>query len=125
MIMIAQVVSSTPVSASANGGTSVTSPSILHIAPLTYQDVLQVLHERRAAIQRGLDVVRASGDIINVPLDAIFLCELLGLTVNLQSGEIDAIADDQIVPPPELRRRIALLTQPPIVDGCATQIQSL
>jgi ABC-type amino acid transport substrate-binding protein len=123
MTMIVQVVSSTPLFPDAPEGTPAAVPTLLDVAPLTYEAVLQILNEWRQAIQREIDAVRADGDIINVPLDAIFLCELLGLTVNLQSGEIDAIAGDRVVAPAELRRRIALLTQPPIVDGVATCVQ--
>lgn len=76
--------------------------------PLTIQDVYGLLNEHRAAVHEALQELRVSGAAVNVPFDAVFLCELAGLVVDLQSGAILGVAEGRApAPVPGLRRRLA------------------
>ena len=65
-------------------------------ALFTVSDLLPILQELRAAVHQDLQELRASGVPVAVPFDAIFVCELLGLVVDVASGEITGWADERV-----------------------------
>lgn len=76
--------------------------------PLTIHHVFTLLNAHRAAVHEALQELRASGAPVNVPFDAVFLCELAGLVVDLQTGAITGLAEGRApAPVAALRRRLA------------------
>ena len=79
-------------------------------APLfTVSDLLPILQELRAAVHQDLQELRASGAPVAVPFDAVFVCELLGLVLDVASGEITGWADERV----RLREPKALASRVP------------
>jgi hypothetical protein len=76
------------------------------LPPLTIHDVYRMLLDHRAAVHEALQELRASGTAVNVPFDAVFLCELAGLVVDLETGQVTGMAEDRVAPTAELRARL-------------------
>ena len=62
----------------------------------TVSDLLPILQELRAAVHQDLQELRATGVPVSVPFDAVFVCELLGLVLDLASGQITGWADERV-----------------------------
>ena len=77
------------------------------VEALTIQEVYTFFLEHRAAVHASLAELRAAGAAVNVPYDAVFLCELAGLVVDLETGLVDGLADGLVAPIPALRSRLA------------------
>ncbi len=85
--------------------------------PLTIHHVFALLNAHRAAVHETLQELRASGAPVSVPFDAVFLCELAGLVVDLQTGAITGLAEGR-APAPVAALRARLATQfGPVVDS--------
>lgn len=65
---------------------------------LTLDDLYAMLTDRRAAVHQEIADLIAAGEPIAVPADAVFLCELLGLVVDLHTGVICAYEDEYVTP---------------------------
>ena len=61
----------------------------------TVSDLLPILQELRA-VHQDLQELRATGVPVSVPFDAVFVCELLGLVLDLASGQITGWADERV-----------------------------
>lgn len=83
-------------------------------ALFTVSDLLPILQELRAGIHQDLQELRASGAAVNVTFDAVFVCELLGLVLDVATGEITGWADERV----RLRAPKVLAARVPVVlDG--------
>lgn len=65
-------------------------------AVFTVSDLLPILQDIRAGIHQDLQELRASGAAVNVTFDAVFVCELLGLVLDVATGEITGWADERV-----------------------------
>ena len=81
--------------------------NVVTVEALTIHEVYVCFIEHRAAVHASLAEQRAAGVPVNVPDDAVFLCELAGLVVDLETGLIDGLAGDLVAPIPALRSRLA------------------
>lgn len=80
----------------------------------TVHDLFPLLQAQRAAVHEALQEHRAAGGDVNVPFDAVFICELIGLVVNPATGEITGWADERV----RLRAPKSLVNRvPATVDG--------
>lgn len=82
------------------------STPVVAFEPISVQEVYNLLIERRAAVHAELQELRVQGEPVNVPFDAVFLCELAGLVLDLETGLVAGIADDYVAPLPSLRARL-------------------
>lgn len=80
---------------------------VVAVEPLTISEVYKYFLEHRAAVHEALQEHRAAGTVVNVPFDAVFLCELAGLVVDLETGLVDALANGHVAPIAALRNRLA------------------
>ncbi|MFN8463894.1 MAG: hypothetical protein U0X20_00025 [Caldilineaceae bacterium] len=80
---------------------------VVPVNALTIHEVYACFIEHRAAVHASLAEQRAAGVPVNVPDDAVFMCELAGLVVDLETGLIDGLAGDLVAPIPALRSRLA------------------
>ena len=80
---------------------------VVAVEALTIEEVYACFLEHRAAVHASLEEHRAGGAPVNVPYDAVFLCELAGLVVDLDTGLVDGLADGLVAPIPALRSRLA------------------
>ena len=62
---------------------------------MTVWQVMALLEAKRAAVCAELEELRREGAGIIVPDDATFLCKLLGLVVNLETGQIEGWVDER------------------------------
>lgn len=67
-------------------------------AVFTIHELYPILRDYRAAVHEALQELHAAGGVVNVPFDAIFVCELMGLVVDLATGVITGWADERIGP---------------------------
>jgi len=79
-------------------------------ALFTVSDLLPILQEHRAAVHQDLQELRVDGAVVNVPFDAVFVCELLGLVLDVATGEITGWADERV----RLRSPKALANRIPV-----------
>jgi len=82
-------------------------------ALFTVSDLLPILQELRATVHQDLQELRASGAPVAVPFDAVFVCELLGLVLDVASGEITGWADERV----RLRAPQTLASRVPAAAG--------
>jgi hypothetical protein len=68
-----------------------------------------MLEAQRAAVHAELKQLRAEGAPLNVPPDIVFLCELAGLVLDLETGFVTGLADGHVAPVPQLRARLQTL----------------
>jgi hypothetical protein len=80
---------------------------VVAVEPLTISEVYKYFLEHRAAVHEALQEQRAAGTAVNVPFDAVFLCELAGLVVDLETGLVDGLANGHVAPIGALRDRLA------------------
>ena len=80
---------------------------VVPVEALTIEEVYGYFLAHRAAVHASLEEHRLAGAPLNVPYDAVFLCELAGLVVDLDTGLVDGLADGLVVPIPALRSRLA------------------
>jgi hypothetical protein len=57
-------------------------------------------------VRAELQELQGQGTPVNVPFDVVFLCELAGLVLDLETGQVAGIADGHVAPLPGLRTRL-------------------
>lgn len=87
-------------------------------AVFTVSDLLPILQDIRAGIHQDLQELRASGAAVNVTFDAVFVCELLGLVLDVATGEITGWADERVRlrAPKVLKSRVPDAAQGQVVE---------
>jgi hypothetical protein len=133
MIMTQSAVSPTPLPLGAGPGSgeepgarAETAGAVTAIEPLSIHEVYRYFLERRAAVHADLQELRAAGQPVNVPFDAVFLCEVAGLVLDLETGFVDGLAEERVAPIPALLDRLAGqgFDVDGVVDGTAVPAQN-
>lgn len=62
---------------------------------MTVWQVVALLEARRAKVRSEITELQGEGVAVVVDPDSIFLCELLGLVVDLEDGEVTGFAEER------------------------------
>ncbi|MCE7986113.1 MAG: hypothetical protein DYG89_33465 [Caldilinea sp. CFX5] len=67
---------------------------------MTVWQVVALLEARRAKVRSEITELQGEGVAVVVDADSLFLCELLGLVVDLESGQVlNVVPDDRFTIP--------------------------
>jgi len=89
-------------------------------AACTIHDLFPLFQAHRTAVHTELQELQRSGVPVPAPFDAIFLCELVGLVVDLPTGEIVGWVDEDAGPklaPKAIVERVPVTVAGEVVRG--------